>query len=105
MNAAILQSLTDLQKKIDSGQEGSKSSTMRRRRNSSGSFDYEESSGDTSSYSHKRKRRRHQRDHSRDEFRKAKAPTFDGEIKTGQEAESWLLAIKSTSKYMIIKET
>ena len=30
----------------------------------------------------------------RDEFRKAKPPTFDGEIKTGQEAEAWLLGIK-----------
>ena len=37
LNAAILQSLTDLQKKIDSGREGSKSSTRRRTRTSSGS--------------------------------------------------------------------
>ena len=88
LNAAILQSLTDLQKKIDSGREGSKSSTRRRRRNSSGPSDSEESSGDTSSSSHKRKRRRHHKDRSRDEFRKVKPPTFDGEIKTGQEAES-----------------
>ena len=83
LNAAILQSLTDLQKKIDSGREGNKSSTRRRRRTSSGSFDFEESSGYTSSSSHKRKRRRHQRDRSCDEFRKAKPPTFDGEIKIG----------------------
>ena len=27
-------------------------------------------------------------DRSRDEFKKAKPPTFDGEVKTGQEAES-----------------
>ena len=69
LNAAILQSLTDLQKKIDSGQgksrpEGSKRSTRRRRRTSSGSSDSEESSGDTSSSSHKRKRRRPHRNHS-----------------------------------------
>ena len=94
LNAAILQSLTDLQKNIDSRREGSKSSTRRRRRTSSGSSDYEESSGDTSSFSHKRKRRRHHRDRSRDEFRKAKPPTFDGEIKMGQEVEAWLLRIK-----------
>ena len=99
MNAAILQSLTDLQKKIDSRRgtsrlEGSKSSTRRRRRTSSGSSDFGESSGDTSSSSHKKKRTRHHRDHYRDEFMKAKPPTFDSEIKMVQEAEAWLLGIK-----------
>ena len=95
----MLQSLKDLQRKIDSGQgtarpEGSKSSTRRRRRNSSGSSDFEESSGDSSSASRKRKRKRHRRDRSRDEFKKAKPPTFDGEMKTGQEVEAWLFGIK-----------
>ena len=99
LNAAMLQSLTDLHKKIDSGQgtarpEGSKSSTRRRRRNSSGSSDSEESNRDRISPSCKRKRRRHHRNYSQDEFRKAKPATFDGEIKTGQEAEAWLLGIK-----------
>ena len=99
MNAAILDSLIDLQKKIDSRRgtsrpKGSKSITRRRRRTLSGSFDSEESSGDTTSSSHKRKRTRHHRDFSRDEFRKAKPSTFDGEIKTGQEDEAWLLGIK-----------
>ena len=102
----MLQSLTDLQRKIDSRRgtirlEGSKSSTRRRRRTSSGSSDSKESSGDTSSSSHKRKRRRHHRDHSRDEFKKAKPPTFDGEIKTRQEAEAWLIGIK---KYFQVKD-
>ena len=95
----MLQSLTDLQRKIDSGQgtarpEGSKSSTRRKRRTPSGSSDSEESSRDSSFSSHKRKRKRHHRDRSRDEFKKEKRPTFDGEIKTGQEAEAWLLGIK-----------
>ena len=95
----MLHSLTDLQRKIDFGRgtsrpEGSKSSTRRRRRTSSGSSDSEESSGDTTSSSHKRKRRRHHRDRSRDEFRKGKPPTFDGEIRIGQEAEAWILGIK-----------
>ena len=98
LNVAMLQILIDLQRKIDSGRgtsrpEGSKSSTRRRRRTSSGSSDSEESTGDTISSSHKRKRRRHHRDRSRSEFRKANPPTFDGEIKTGQEAEAWLLEI------------
>ena len=71
----MLQSLTDLQRKIDSRRgiarpEGSKSSTRRRRRTSSGSSDSEESSGDSSSSSHKRKIKRHHRDRSQDEFKK-----------------------------------
>ena len=93
LNAAMLQSLTDLHKKIDSGRdtakpEGSKSSTRGRRRTPSGSSDSEESSRDSSSPSHKRKRKRHHRDRTRDEFKKAKPPTFDGEVKNGQEAEA-----------------
>ena len=95
----MLQSLTDLQRKIDSRQstarvEGSKSSTRRRRRTSSGSSNSEESNRDSSSSSHKIKRKRHHRDRSLDEFKKAKPPTFDGEIKTRQEDEAWLLGIK-----------
>ena len=74
--------------------EGIKSSTRRIRRNSSRSYDSEESSGDSSSSSRKGKRKKQHRDRSRDEFKKAKPPTFDGEVKTGQEAEAWLLGIK-----------
>ena len=94
----MLHSLTELQRKIDSRRgtlrpEGSKSSTRRRRRNSSGSPDSKESNGDTSSPYCKKKRRRKHRNRSRYEFRKAKPPTFDGEIKIGQEAEAWILGI------------
>ena len=94
------------QRKIDSGwgtvrPEGSKSSTRRRRRTSSGSSDSEESSGDSSSSSHRRKRKRHHRDRSRDEFKKDKPPTLDGEIKTRQEAEAWLLGI---NKYFQVQD-
>ena len=103
----MLQSLTDLHRKIDSGRgttrpEGSKSSTRRRRRTSSGSSDSKESSGDSSSSSHRRKIKRHHRDRSWDEFKKAKPPTFDGEVKTGQEAEAWLLGIK---KYFQVQDS
>ena len=102
----MLQTLTNLQRKIDSGRgiarlEGSKSSIRRRRRNSSGSPDSAESNRDTSSSYRKRKRRRHHRDHSQDEFKKDKPPTFDGEVKTRQEAESWLLGIK---KYFQVQD-
>ena len=102
----MLQSLRDLQRKIDSRQgtvklEGIKSSTRRRRRNSSISSDSEESNRDSSSSFHKGKRKRHHRDRSLDEFKKAKPPTFDDEVKTGQEAEAWLLGIK---KYFQVQD-
>ena len=95
----MLHSLTDLQRKIDSGQgtvkpKGSKSSTRRRRMTSGRSSNFKESSEDSSSSSGKGKRKRHHRDYSRDEFKKVKPPTFDGDVKTGQEAEAWLLGIK-----------
>jgi hypothetical protein len=32
--------------------------------------------------------------HKFEEFRKAKPPSFDGEIKKGEEAEAWLLGLK-----------
>ena len=81
--------------------KGNKSSTRRRIRTSSGSSDSEESSGDSSFSSHKRKRKRHHRDRTRDEFKKAKPPTFDGEVKTRQEAKAWLLGIK---KYFQVQD-
>ena len=31
---------------------------------------------------------------SRDEFKKARPPTFNGETKNGQEAEAWLLGMR-----------
>ena len=106
LNAAMLQSLTDLQRKIDSGQgtvkpEGSKSSTRRRTRNSSRSSGSKESNGDSRSSSHKGKIKRRHRDRSRDEFKKDKPPTFDGDINTRQGAEAWLLGIK---KYFQVQD-
>ena len=95
LNAAMLQSLIDLQRNKDYGQgiarlEGSKSSTRKRRKTSSGSSDFEESSGDSRSSSRKIKRKRQHRDHFGDEFKKAKSPTFDGEVKTRKEALGFL---------------
>ena len=49
----------------------------------------------------KEKKKRHRRDRSWDEFKKAKPPTFDGEVNTGQEAEAWLLGIK---KYFQVQD-
>jgi hypothetical protein len=55
----------------------------------------ESSSGKTSSHSQtRRKKRKHSKSHDPEEFKKAKPPTFDGEIKKGEEAEVWLLGLK-----------
>ena len=102
----MLKSLTDLQRKKDSGHgtvnpEGIKRNTRSRKRTSSGSSDSDESSGVLSSSSRKRKRKRRHRNSSRDEFKKAKPPTFNGEIKTGQEVEYWILGMK---KYFQVQD-
>ena len=39
------------------------------------------------------KRKRHYKNHLYRKFTKAKPPTFDGEVKSGQEGESWLLGM------------
>jgi hypothetical protein len=53
------------------------------------------SSSRTSSYSRrKQKKQKTSKSHKFEEFRKAKPPSFDGEIKKGEEAEAWLLGLK-----------
>jgi hypothetical protein len=42
----------------------------------------------------KGKKRKHSKTHSLEEFKKAKPPSFDGDIKKGEEAEAWLLGLK-----------
>ena len=39
--------------------------------------------------------------HSHDEFKKERPPNFNGEIKNGQEAESWLLGMR---KYFQVQD-
>jgi hypothetical protein len=47
------------------------------------------SSSITSSYSRrKQKKRKNSKSHNLEEFKKAKPPSFDGEIKRGEEAEA-----------------
>ena len=94
LNVAMLQSLTDIWRKMNFGDwtenpEGSNNTASRRKRSPSESYDSERSTGDSSSSSHKNQRRRCYQNHSRDEFKKARPPTFNGEINTGQEAEAW----------------
>ena len=53
------------------------------------------SSSRTSSYSHrKQKKQKTSKSHKFEEFKKAKPPSFDGEIKKGEEVEAWLLGLK-----------
>jgi hypothetical protein len=52
------------------------------------------SSSRTSSYSRRKwKKRNHSKNHNLEEFKKAKPPSFDDEIKKGEEAEAWLLGL------------
>ena len=74
--------------------EGSRSGATRRKRPSSGSSESEGSIGDSSSSSHRNKKKRHYKNISRDEFRKAMPPMFNGEINNGQEAQAWLLGTR-----------
>ena len=47
------------------------------------------------------KRKRHYQNNSCDEFKKSRTPTFNGEVKSGQEAESWLIGMK---KYFQVQD-
>ena len=40
------------------------------------------------------KKQKTSKSHKFEEFKKAKPPSFDGEIKKGEEAEAWLLGLK-----------
>ena len=95
----MLQSLTDIQWRMKSGDwivrpKGSKSDTRRRKRSPSESSDSKRSTDSSSSSSHGNERKRCYKNHSCDEFKKARPPTFNGEINNGQEVESWLLGMR-----------
>ena len=81
--------------------EGSKRSTRRRKRSPSGPSNSEGSTSISSSSSHENKRKRHYHNPSHDKFKKAIPPTFNGEIKNGQEAEAWLLGMR---KYFQVQD-
>jgi hypothetical protein len=52
------------------------------------------SSRKTSSQSHRKgRKRKHSKSCDLEEFEKAKPPSFDGEIKKGEEVEAWLLGL------------
>ena len=121
----MLQSLTNIQRQINYGHqttnpEGSGSRARRNSRkrsissrrvsryrtytpeiSSSGSFDSKESIGGSSSSSHRRKRKRHYKNNSYGEFKKENPPAFEGEVKFGQEAESWILRMR---KYFQVQD-
>jgi hypothetical protein len=62
------------------------------------------SSRRTSSYSRrKQKKQKTSKDHKFEEFTKAKPPSFDGEIKKGEEAEACLLGLKNISESTIFQ--
>ena len=73
--------------------KGSKRST-KRRSSSSRSSNSKVSTEDSSSSSYGEKRKRRYRNNSRDELKKARPPTFNGETKNDQEAEAWILGMR-----------
>ena len=99
LNASMLQSMTDILRRIKSkhrtiNPEGSRSGARRRKRSSSGSSNSEGSTGGSISSCHGNKRKRRYQNSSHDEFKKERPPTFNGEVKTAQEAKSWFLGMK-----------
>ena len=68
---------------------------------SSGSSDFEESIEGSSSSSHMSKKKRHYKNNSHGEFQKKKAPTFDGEVKFGQEYQACILEMR---KYFQVQD-
>ena len=106
LTAAMLQSFIDIQRRMNSGDqtvrpEGSKSGTRRRKRSPSESSESEGSTMDSSSLSHGNERKRCYKNHSCDEFKKERPPTFNGEIKNGQEAEASVLGMR---KYFQVQD-
>jgi hypothetical protein len=57
---------------------------------------FEESSSSRASSHSKRKgkKRKRSKNHDPEELKKSKPPSFDGEIKKGEEVEAWLLGLK-----------
>ena len=99
MNATMLQILIYIQRHMNYEDqtvrlEGSKRISRRIMRYPSGSSESEGSTGGSSSSSHENKRKRHYKNHSHDEFKKSRPPTFNGEINNGQEAKAWLLGMR-----------
>ena len=102
LNATMLHSLIDIQRRMESDHrainpEGSRRCARRRKRSSSGSSESERSTGGSSYSSHRNKKNGCYQNSSRGEFKKAKTPMFDGEVKNGQEAEAWLLGMRKYS--------
>ena len=102
----MLQSLTDIQRRMHFGDQvvipkGSKSSTIRRKRSPSDSFDSKGSTDSSSSSSNMNERKRRYHNHSCDEFKKASRPTFNGEVKNGQDVEACLLGMR---KYFQVQD-
>jgi hypothetical protein len=116
INAVLLQSLSDLQRPMQHEPETQKHghvsghterSTSRKVHprdkgqasdNSSGKeAGGPEGSSSSRTSSHSRRKRKNQKlskSHNLADFKKAKPPSFDGEIKKGEEAEAWLLGLK-----------
>jgi hypothetical protein len=104
-NLKMLKSLERIEKKLEKGSDTSKSRSVRtpegRRRSRSGNRHYRLSpkhfgkeTHSSSSPSPTRKHRKSRKDELKGEMNKIKPPTFDGEHKKEEDAETWLLGMK-----------
>ena len=85
--------MTDIQRWMNFGDQtlrpkGSKNTARRRKRSLSESYHSGGSTSNSSSSSHENERKRRYQNHSHDEFKKARPPIFNGEIKNVQEANA-----------------
>ena len=60
----------------------------------SGKFEGSSSSRERSHYQRKGKKQKNSKNHNPQEFKKSKPPSFDGEIRRGEEDEVWMLGLK-----------
>ena len=106
LNSTMLQILTNIQRQMNYGDhivrpEGSKRSTRRRKISHSESSDSKGSIDSSNSSSQRNERKRRFHNHSHDEFKKARLPSFNGEVNNEQEAEAWLLGMR---KYFQVQD-
>ena len=105
LNLKFLQSLERIEKKLEKGRDSSTTESHRdhggRSRSRSGSRNYhlslKHSSRETHSSSSPSPTRKHQKfgkDELKGEMNKIKPPTFDGEHKKEEDAETWFLGMK-----------
>jgi hypothetical protein len=82
------------QKKASGAKKGESSGGISTESSSRKTISAGQSSSGTKSNISKKRKRKNSQSFQTEEFKKAKLPTFDGEIKKGEEVEAWLFGLK-----------